>query len=136
MNTSEGHITISPSAPPPPNNIYGNPYPPPIYQEPPQPRQSQPQREQIIVQVPQNQYQVNGRPRQQPVQNDSSLSIYVATCCSIFFPIIGLFYITIYLCCIRGNEEITERENNAFKILCGITFFSIFFYLLIGIFSS
>ena len=159
MNTSEGHITV-PSAPVSEennDNVYGNPYPqlqqpqqpqqayaqpqPVVYAQqrftPPNPPQPNPQpfiqREHIIVRVP---VERNHRPPPEvrPVY-DSSISLYFAACVSIFFPIFGLIYITIYLCCIQGRGQRSPREKSAFNLLCAVTFVTIFFWFLIGIFS-
>lgn len=56
---------------------------------------------------------------------DLSFSLYIATCISLFIPIIGLIFIFVYLC--MWNRERNMSEKLAFNILCLITSVSLFF---------
>lgn len=90
------------------------------------------EREQIVIvtEVPER-FQVQQREPQGPEPiYDVTLSIYVAACVAIFFPITGVIYIMMYLFCLRRNREISDREKHAFSMLCLLTLVSLLFEIL------
>lgn len=147
-NTSEGHITIEPSAPRE-DNIYGNSYiaQQPLPQQPQQPPAyavpqqeyvyplENPQREQIIVRIPQVSEQ-RAPPPQQPqqpqIQYDNSVCLWFTCCIVLFIPlgfIIGLCVIGIYFtACMEPNRS--QREKTAIIALCVTMIINFVFWII------